>query len=126
MEIVKYVVYFVLTFIVFYLLYYFFVVSGQIRIQKGKSKKKNKNLPSEILLLRDYYKIDIDKIGIIRILKILNFVNALMLSLVTMVVIPVGKLYLKFIIIAVLIIPVIWFTYYFLAKYLKHLERRED
>lgn len=126
MEIVKYVVYFVLTFIVFYLLYYIFVVSGQIRIQKGKSKKKNKNLPSEILLLRDYYKIDIDKIGIIRILKILNFVNALMLSLVTMVVIPVGKLYLKFIIIAVLIIPVIWFTYYFLAKYLKHLERRED
>ena len=126
MEIVKYVVYFVLTFIVFYLLFYFFVVSGQIRIQKGKSKKKNKNLPSEILLLRDYYKIDIDKIGIIRILKILNFVNALMLSLVTMVVIPVGKLYLKFIIIAVLIIPVIWFTYYFLAKYLKHLERREN
>ena len=126
MEIVKYVVYFVLTFIVFYLLYYFFVVSGQIRIQKGKSKKKNKNLPSEILLLRDYYKIDIDKIGIIRILKILNFVNALMLSLVTMVVIPVGKLYLKFIIIAVLIIPVIWFTYYFLAKYLKHIERKEN
>ena len=126
MEIVKYVVYFVLTFIVFYLLYYIFVVSGQIRIQKGKSKKKNKNLPSEILLLRDYYKIDIDKIGIIRILKILNFVNALMLSLVTMVVIPVGKLYLKFIIIAVLIIPVIWFTYYFLAKYLKHIERKEN
>jgi len=81
MEILKYLIYFVIFFALAYFLYYFFVVNSQIKIQKGKSKKKNKDLPAEILLLRDYYKIDIEKIGIIRVLKIVNFVNALLLSI---------------------------------------------
>jgi flagellar biosynthesis/type III secretory pathway M-ring protein FliF/YscJ len=32
----------------------------------------------------------------------------------------------KFLILLVLIIPFIWVTYYFLAKYLKHLERKSE
>lgn len=125
-ELVKYSVYFVVAFVLIYLLYYIFVVNGQIRIQKGKSKKKKKDVPAEVMILRDYYKIDIEKIGIIRVLRILNFVNALMLALLTMVAIPFKKVYFKFGIIIVLIIPTIWFTYYFLAKYLKYLEGKED
>lgn len=123
--IIKYSLYFLASFIIIYFLYYFLVVSGQIRVTKGKSKKQ-KNLPSEILLLRDYYKVDIDKIGLIRVLRIINFINALILSLLVLVVVGIDKIYIKFIILLVLLLPTIWFTYYFLAKYLKHLERKED
>lgn len=123
--IIKYSLYFLASFIIIYFLYYLLVVSGQIRVSKGKAKKQ-KNLPSEILLLRDYYKVDIDKIGLIRVLRILNFINALILSLLVLVVVGIDKIYIKFIILLVLLLPTIWFTYYFLAKYLKHLERKED
>lgn len=123
--IVKYLLYFLASFTIIYFLYYLLVVSGQIRVTKGKSKKQ-KNLPSEILLLRDYYKVDIDKIGLIRVLRLLNFINALILSLLVLVVVGIDKIYIKFLILLVLLLPTIWFTYYFLAKYLKHLERKES
>ena len=123
---IKYLIYFIVFLLIIYLLYYFLVVNSQIRIEKGKSKKKKKNLPAELLLLRDYYKIDIEKIGVIRILRILNFINALVLSLLTLLVVRVEEVYLKIGILVVLILPTIWFVYYFIAKYLKYLERREN
>ena len=123
---IKYLIYFIVFFLIIYLVYYFLVVNSQIKIERGKSKKKKKNLPAELLLLRDYYKIDIEKIGIIRILKILNFINAFILALLTVLVIRVDQIYLKIGILVILIFPTIWFTYFFIAKYLKHLERKED
>ena len=59
-------------------------------------------------------------------LRILNFVNALFLSLLVMVVLPFQEPWLKILILVVLMLPSIWFIYYFLAKYLKHLERKSD
>ena len=111
---------FVLFFIIIYILYYNFFVRPQVR------KKKKKDIPSEIQIFKHYYKIDIDKIGFFRTLRILNFVNALMLSLLLMVVVPLKQVWLKFLILLVLIVPTIWFTYYLLAKYLRHLERKSD
>ena len=125
MNILIYLIYFLVIFIIIYLLYYFLVVSSQIKVAKGKANKK-KNLPSDVLLLRDYYKINIDKIGLIRVLRILNFVNALFLSLLVLVIVPLDKVYIKILLLLVLMFPTIWFVYYFLAKYLKHLERKED
>ena len=123
---IKYLIYFIVFFLIIYLVYYFLVVNSQIKIERGKLKKKKKNLPAELLLLRDYYKIDIEKIGIIRILKILNFINAFILALLTVLVIRVDQIYIKIGILVILIFPTIWFTYFFIAKYLKHLERREN
>ena len=127
-KLIKYLLLFLIFFVVIYTLYYFFVVNPQIRLLKGKTKitKRKKNLPTEIILLRDYYKIDINKIGLIKILRILNFINALILSLLVLVVIPIDKVYLKIAILVILILPTIWFTYYFIAKYLKFLERKDD
>ena len=126
----KYLIIFLVLFILAYLFYYFLAIRPQVRIINGKKRgrpsKKEKDLPTEVKLLRDYYKIDIEKIGLLRVLRIVNFVNALLLSSLTMLVFPFKALWLKLIILALLIVPSIWFTYYFLAKYLKYLERKSD
>lgn len=124
MEIVKYLIVFVIFFVISFILYYGFVVSNQIREKKGRGRPKKKNLPQEVILLRDYYKVDIDKIGLIRILRILNVVNSLIISFIAILALPFDEIYIKLIIIVVLIFPTIWFSYYFLAKYLKHLEEK--
>jgi len=111
----KYLIYFIIFFIVIYLLYYVLFVRKKIRYSE-------KRLSADMVILKNYYKIDIKKIGYQRVLKILNFVNALMLSLMVLLVINVDKVIYKILILAVIMIPTLWVVYYFLAKYLKHIE----
>ena len=125
LEILKYLGMFLIFFIVTYLVYYFLVTNGQIKSIRCKSKKK-KELSTELLLLKNYYHINIEKLGVIKVLRIVNFVNALLISILVMAVIGIEKVWLKLIIILVILVPAIWATYYFLAKYLKHLERKND
>lgn len=125
MTFLKYGGYFLIFFVVTYVGYYFFVTNGQIKSVRGKSKKK-KELSAELILLKKKYNVDIEKIGIIKVLKIVNFVNALFISTLVLAIIPVKQMWLKFVIILVVLVPLIWVVYYFLAKYLKHLERKID
>ena len=111
----KYLVYFIVSFVIIYAIYYVLYV-------RKHEKYEKKILSSDIRILTDYYKINVKKIGYQRVLRILNFVNSLMLSLMVMVVINIDKFVYKFLILLVLIMPCIWVVYYFLAKYLKYLE----
>ena len=110
---------FLIFFVIIYLLYYFIFVRKQIKYKKDK-------VFSDVKILEGYYKINIKKIGYQKILRILNFVNALMLSLIMMLVINLDKVIYKILVIIILIVPVIWVTYYFLAKYLKYLEGKSE
>ena len=111
----KYLICFVVFFVVIYLMYYF------VYVRKSKRYSAQK-VPSDIKILEGYYKIDVKKIGYKKVLKIMNFVNALMLSLMMLLVMNLDKFIFKFFVLLVLMIPCIWVVYYFLAKYLKHLE----
>ena len=126
MEFLKYFGIFCAFFVIVYVVYYFLSIRPylkQIRKKsKGKRVKRERNVPMEVQLLKGYYKIDIEKIGIIRVLRICNFINAFFLALLVLIVLPFEEPWLKIIILTVLIIPTIWFVYYFLAKFLKHLE----
>ena len=128
MGFIKYLLIFIAFFIITYLVYYWFavrpVVNNYKKKKKGKKIKKERDLPTEVKLLQSYYKIDIEKIGIVRTLRIVNIVNAFFLSLLVMAVLPVKEVWIKVVILFVLIIPAIWVVYYFLAKYLKYLERK--
>ena len=123
MEILKYVVMYIILFVVGYIIYYFLVTNGQIKSLRGKSKKK-KELSAELIFLKGYYHIDIEKIGLIKILRIVNFINALLFAFLVIAVIGISQIWLKLLIVFVLIVPALWVTYYLLAKYLKHLERK--
>ena len=121
----KFCIMYVVFFIVAYVVYYFFVTNGQIKSIRGKSKKKHELTP-ELNLLKKYYHIDIEKIGYIKVLKIVNFLNAFLITSLTMSVYYIKQIWLKGIILIVAILPVIWIGYYFLAKYLKYKERKID
>ena len=94
--------------------------------KRGRPVKRERDLPFEVQLLKGYYKIDIEKVGIKRTLRICNFVNAFFLSALVMAVLPFNEPWLKILILTILIFPSIWFVYYFLAKYFKYLERKSD
>ncbi len=115
----NYLIYFIIFFCVIYLIYYFLYVRKQI-------KYNNKNLSADVKILESYYKVDVKKIGYLRVLRILNFINALMLSIMLMIVFNLDKYIYKFLVLLVLMVPFIWVTYYFLAKYLKYLERKSE
>lgn len=130
MDYAKYVLIFLCFFGGIYLFYYWFSVRPTINAykkkKKGKTVKKEKDLPTEVKLLQYYYKVDIEKVGVIRTLRILNFVNAFFLSLLVMVALPFDEVWKKLLVLVILIFPSIWVVYYFLAKYLKHLERKSE
>ena len=110
-----YLIYFIVFFIIIYILYYFLYVKRRLRYSE-------KRLSADLLILKSYYNIDIKKIGYKRVLKILNLVNSLMLASMMMLVINIDKVIYKLLIVFALMIPTIWVVYYFLAKYLKHIE----
>lgn len=115
MSYIKYFIFFVLFFIIIYALYYMLFVRKQTTFNKD-------NVFSDLKILMNYYKIDVEKIGYQKVLRILCFINSLMLSLMVLMVINIEKTTFKLLILLILMIPSIWVVYYFLAKYLKHLE----
>ena len=119
----NYILIFLIYFVLGYLGYLFMVV---LPYSKGVKKDKNKKHPPELQVIEGYYKIDINKIGVIRVLRILNVVNALMFAALIMVVFNIKEMWLKIVILVVLMLPTIWVVYYFVAKYLKHLERKYE
>lgn len=115
----EYFIYFIVCFVIIYAFYYVLFVRKRYEYNK-------KSVSADIKILQGYYKIDIEKIGYQKVLRILNFVNALMLSIMMMIIVNVDKMIYKFLILIVLMMPIIWVTYYFLAKYLKHLEGKSE
>ena len=125
MKILEYGLMYVIFFVLAYIGYYLFITNGQIKSQRGKTKKK-KQLSSELVLFKNYYHIDIEKVGIIKILRIVNFVNALLIAAIVTAVAAIQEVWIKLFVAVIIVIPTIWFSYYFLAKYLKHLERKKE
>ena len=115
----EYLIYFSVFFVIIYAFYYAAFV-------RKKLKYDPNNAAADIRILVGYYKVDVDKIGYQKVLHILNLVNAIMLALLMLVVFKVNSILQKTLIIVILMVPSIWVTYYFLAKYLKYLERKSD
>lgn len=115
----EYLITFAGSFILIYILYYIFIVLIQ-------RKKKYRKLSPDASIFKDYYKIDIKKIGYKRFYRILNLVNALMLSLLMASVYIINNIIIKILVIAILMLPTIWCVYYFLAKYYNYIERKGD
>ena len=94
----KYLICFVVFFVLIYIMYYFLYV---FKVKNYSSRK----VPSDVRILESYYKVDVKKIGYKKVLRIMNFVNALMLSLMMLLVINLDKFIYKFLVIIVLMIP---------------------
>ena len=115
----RYLITGVTSFIIIYILYYVFIVKKQKRYNYKK-------LPAEVTIFESYYGINVKKIGYKRVMKILNFVNSLMLTGIMLIVLDIKSIYIKLGVIVVIMIPMIWVIYYFVAKYLKHIEGKKE
>ena len=109
----------IITFIIIYLSYYIFI----IRYQK---KRKYRKLSSDALIFKEYYKIDIKKIGYMKFYRILDLINSLLLTFLTAVVYNIKSNTVKIIILIILMLPTIWCVYYFASKLFNYLERKGE
>ena len=120
-KLLEFVIIFLAFFIIVYCGYYGFVRRPFIRARK---KQKEKKMPADVSIMKHYYKIDVEKIGYGYVLRLLNFVNALLVSIVMMVVIWFKYYVVQMIVAAILVLPLVWFTYMLVAKILKRKERK--
>lgn len=104
------IIYFILIFIV-----YFFSV------EKPQKRKKYRRHTADALILRNYYKIDLKKIGYKKVYRYLNITNSILITFLAVIVIPIENIIVKMALVVLLVLPVIWFGYYVLAKILERL-----
>ena len=72
MEIMKVLLEFTITFIIIYTLYYFFVIK--------RSRKNKKMVPAEVNLILMFYEIDLKKINLYNMVKVVSLVTTFILS----------------------------------------------
>lgn len=72
MDIKKVLIEFVITFIIIYVLYYFLVIK--------KCKKNKKMVPTEVLLILQFYEIDLKKIDVYNIVKVVSIVTTFIIA----------------------------------------------
>ena len=120
-KILEFVIVFFAFFVIVYFGYYGFIRRPFIRSRK---KAKEKKMPADLSIMKHYYKIDVEKIGYNYCLRLLNFVNALLIAIIMVIVIGFKYYVIQMIIAAVLVIPIVWFSYALVAKILKKKERK--
>ena len=74
MDIKKVLIEFIITFIVVYVIYYFLVIR--------KCRKDKKVVPTEVSLILMFYQIDIKKIDIYQMIKVVSIVTTLIISII--------------------------------------------
>ena len=74
MDVKKVLIEFVITFVTVYLVYYFLVIR--------KCKKDKKIVPTEVNLILSFYKIDIKKINLYQMIKVVSMVTTIIISVI--------------------------------------------
>lgn len=74
MDVKKVLIEFIITFVTVYLVYYFLVIR--------KCKKDKKIVPTEVNLILSFYKIDIKKINLYQMIKVVSMVTTIIISVI--------------------------------------------
>ena len=112
------IILFLLTFITIFLVYEIMFIK---EIKKGKiSKDDNRKEPVEVRLLKSYYKVDIDELNYSSVLNTIAFISSLDMAIIITVACLVKIGLIQILIALILVIPIIYSSYYLLAKYYKY------
>lgn len=99
---------FVITFIVVYTVYRYV----------NKKKKKNRE-PVEIVLLRNYFKVDVSKMDYKKLINSISIISAFDVSFIVAICCISNIGLVRIIVAFIAVIPVIFLSYYLFAKYCK-------
>lgn len=118
------IILFLLTFITIFLVYEIMFIKEyryNKKIKKGKiSKDDNRKEPVEVRLLKSYYKVDIDELNYSSVLNNIAFISSLDMAIIITVACLVKIGLIQILIALILVIPIIYSSYYLLAKYYKY------
>lgn len=119
-----------MTFFVIFIIYEFIFsrdYRNGIKLKKNAKKQvKQRKKPVEIRLLESYYKVEIDKLSYTRLLNAVALVSSLDIAIIVTVA-CISKIGLIQILIAlILVVPIIYSSYYLLAKYYKRKIRKKE
>ncbi len=119
---------FMLIYIIVLIIYYF-VIIRKYKIKKKNKKKritKKKKELVEISLLEHFYKLDISKLNYNKLLNICLFVSSFDISILVYFIGFVKESLLQIIITMVVVIPVIFASYYIVDKIYELILRKDD
>ena len=107
------IIFSLITFIVIYLLYFIFVISKKNKLEKFENSMY-------VNFLVNISKIDIKKIDMKKLAHILAISNSFILAFTVFIVEYVDKLFLKLLVGFVVILPLLYITYFIIGKILKN------
>ncbi len=110
------VIYFVICYVLVFFLYGLFVIWPRLRYLKKKGKRKKKE-PVEVRYLVTRYKLELEKVNYKQLLFIVSLVSSLDISIAVAVSLLVEAYFLQLIIAFFLLLPLIFISYHFIAKY---------
>jgi hypothetical protein len=110
--IMKYIIWFLVSFTVVYLFYFVTVILQKKRYEKFKSS-------NQVMFFVKKYKLNIEKIDIKKFIKIISFTNSFIIALTFTIVANINNYILMLLIGFILIIPITLICYHFIGNYLK-------
>ncbi len=119
---------FIITFIIVFIIYNFIFIRdyNQARkLKKGKTTKLKKE-PVEVSLLKNYYKVDVYKLKYTSLLRRIAFVSSFDISVVVTTACITKLGLLQILIACIIIFPVIYISYWLLAKSLNRKIRKQE
>ena len=119
---------FIATFIIVFIIYNFTFIREYKRSRKLKKGKevKQKRVPVEVNLLKYYYKVDISKLKYTSLLRRIAFVSSFDISLIVTVACVTKLGLLQILIACIIVFPVIYISYWLLAKLLNRKIRKQE
>jgi hypothetical protein len=101
-----------------YIIFFYSIYKISFWFSRRKSKKDLYKM-TEIYFLEHTFKIDVKKIGLDKMFNIVALSNAIIFTIVLMSTTAIDNLLLRFIVMFIMLLPIIYLVYYIIAKYLK-------
>lgn len=121
--------------IILFLMIFIIVFIGYEICLKRDYKKSLKNIkkkrisslkyPVEVRLLRDFYKIELDNIDYKLLLNIVCFVSSIDITIIVMISGIFDRGYLQILVAFLLVVPIIFLSYYLVALFYRKKNRRK-
>lgn len=114
---------FIIIFILVLLIYELIFYKYKTR-KKRKTKKLKNNYPLEVLIMSSFYKVDIDKVNYNKFLNVLAIISSFDIALIVSIVSLVDNGLLQILLALVLVLPVIFLSYYIISLFYRKKESK--
>jgi len=122
---IKYILLFLMIFIIVLLIYEFILLKNYKTLKRKNSGNRRKinrkdKYPMEVKILRDFYKVDVGKLNYDKLLNFVAVISSIDIALIVMIVSIFRNGIVQILVACVLVLPIIFFSYYLISLYYKY------